>query len=687
MGLGKKIVYSFLLCLVICLHVYAKDTIKLVDQYWIDLLTNRGFNLSASDIDIQKAQAKDWFEAYQNINKLYNKRKSISTSVMLLKIKNKSGLNEINAQQAYRLAIKYDKDPLYLGQLYSEIGDWNKIENALLVAWGYNQSVLNVNMVSNSQKVTVLSHLLKDKTKEEAVIFFSQLYDVNDLPQSIDKLEGDWEEIIPGYTNYSKNWVKSAFQEAETKDNISYIQEDSGNSLPVDPGFLYNAKEVSPYKFYFEQFTEQIDPLSGNLLIKQTDFTLPGKRGLDLELTRIYNSQASIESLMYHTNSSYVTVNSGETSWTETMSENEVYDLKFVYNKQTFTEDNPYQGLVKGQLMITRRSNQNNSLDKAVVYQRQAMGRPTPHDVNVEIMASVASSGGGLIQGRYRIAPGWTWAIPALEMLQYPSDYQEERICYLHLEDGQAYRMSYYSEYGTPSFCDYFLDDMEIKREQVDLGLVGRSEFVLTTKEGLKYYFANDGKLIAKENRFGDKIHYYYEQYYYSQYTKLDKIVDSMNRTIDFTYTASSINARVYSSDMNELMKWDYILDGLNLDMVISLENTSSKYTYLLEPQTIAVAVYTGEDGSPIYITETETAHLLTSVQHPSFGKTQFNYQKRTRGYGIFGKHPYGLSTLELKKDLIVRSPVGKNTIILSLLTLMKNPQVLFLGQSTKGHH
>ena len=36
---------------------------------------------------------------------------------------------------------------------------------------------------------------------------------------------------------------------------------------------------------------DQVDPLSGNLLLAHTDLVLPGNAGLDLRITRYYNSQ------------------------------------------------------------------------------------------------------------------------------------------------------------------------------------------------------------------------------------------------------------------------------------------------------------------------------------------------------------------------------------------------------------
>lgn len=58
----------------------------------------------------------------------------------------------------------------------------------------------------------------------------------------------------------------------------------------VDPSVLYGTNRVSPFKAYFGGFAETVDPSSGALVIRQTDFTLPGRGGLDFTLARVYNS-------------------------------------------------------------------------------------------------------------------------------------------------------------------------------------------------------------------------------------------------------------------------------------------------------------------------------------------------------------------------------------------------------------
>ena len=59
-----------------------------------------------------------------------------------------------------------------------------------------------------------------------------------------------------------------------------------------DPTSSYDQKGLSqPRGFTNDAPTELIDPYSGNLVLRTTDFTLPGVAGLDLAIQRVYNSK------------------------------------------------------------------------------------------------------------------------------------------------------------------------------------------------------------------------------------------------------------------------------------------------------------------------------------------------------------------------------------------------------------
>ncbi len=63
-------------------------------------------------------------------------------------------------------------------------------------------------------------------------------------------------------------------------------------SNPMSPED-YKDLGVAPYQTYFRDNTETVSPSSGGLTVEATDLVLPGRNGLDLKITRVYDSLAS----------------------------------------------------------------------------------------------------------------------------------------------------------------------------------------------------------------------------------------------------------------------------------------------------------------------------------------------------------------------------------------------------------
>ncbi len=74
------------------------------------------------------------------------------------------------------------------------------------------------------------------------------------------------------------NWLKTA--------KYPLIIDSSTQGETGDP---WEQQGFTPHGQYFENMTEHVDPLTGHLIIRQTDYTLPG-RGLDLTVSRIYST-------------------------------------------------------------------------------------------------------------------------------------------------------------------------------------------------------------------------------------------------------------------------------------------------------------------------------------------------------------------------------------------------------------
>ena len=67
---------------------------------------------------------------------------------------------------------------------------------------------------------------------------------------------------------------------------------------------------------------------------------------------------------------------------------------------------------------------------------------------------------------------------------------------------------------------------------------------MLTQKDGTKYYFGTDGRLLIKQDRFGNRIKFYCDTESYKnvwgkwkEYPYITKIVDTVGREVVFTTT------------------------------------------------------------------------------------------------------------------------------------------------------
>lgn len=152
------------------------------------------------------------------------------------------------------------------------------------------------------------------------------------------------------------------------------------------------------------------------------------------------------------------------------------------------------------------------------------------------------------------LAPGWRFDIPVLEKLDNPSasastssnsvsesnsdpdtgtgESTPPDVFYLLHFGGSSYRIK------NLGFENRKTTDLSI--EAVDITVCERTAvFLLTAKDGAKYYFDADGNIICSEDRFGRKIKYTFTVIGGKPY--LSSITDDFGRSITVTYTGGAI--------------------------------------------------------------------------------------------------------------------------------------------------
>ena len=390
-------------------------------------------------------------------------------------------------------------------------------------------------------------------------------------------------------------------REVDTYNNLYYPQS-------VYNGGINSAENADSQEVY-------VDPATGSTHIKVTDVTLPGAGGFDLDITRTYNSQ----------NAALFEAYLKETDIAQTVTYYMVKGNKRVYRKyiNNSSDSTPYDNIcltpdfmtylnskdavwmvknsaeyeyeyiskpAKSKLFKTLEEAQAViSYVNSVSYEIQAenpYAGMTDYDIDyydfsvekVEITETITGYSDGLLDDtadeRYsKLGIGWEFDFPYVETRYGYDDTYE----YLHFGSKGTYLIDFGSDGGENHLAGYPLSDIKLTS---DTGITHdgeQSKYAVTQKDGTKYYFGNDGRLLIKQDRFGNRIKFYcstesYENVWGKQkeYPYIIKIIDTVGREVVFT-TENKKNGDIILTmtvrnpdNAEDNRVYEYILDKLS---------------------------------------------------------------------------------------------------------------------------
>ncbi|MGE5474895.1 MAG: DUF6531 domain-containing protein, partial [Ignavibacteriales bacterium] len=296
-----------------------------------------------------------------------------------------------------------------------------------------------------------------------------------------------------------------------------------------------------------KNISENIDPVSGSLTIKETDFSLPGKDGLNLDITRMYNSlQAEYGTkgvkLLYSRNlispeydtGWYINVNISDASSGNSLGTfcygifdtySEAYDL-YAYFSNSEDPDYIYQ-------------------PELPQYGTKQMSELVDENYMVNHVDKY-----NYLHSRYDLGAGWSFGFPSIEKVVVEDESDK---LYYHDGQGAAYKIYFKDDPQDPDYSnlkDYPSKDVKlsINNEGYDANSYNNEyatyKFVDADKRAT--YFSEDGRILQVKDRFGNTIKFKYVQrrVHSKNYKYISQITDTVGRTVDFTYSVLNTSDR-----------------------------------------------------------------------------------------------------------------------------------------------
>ncbi len=443
-----------------------------------------------------------------------------------------------------------------------------------------------------------------------------------------------------------------------------------------------------------------INELTGNNIVKSTDISLPGRNGLDLNLTRYYSvanannmdatilkknsSSGSTRSNRYYSvcGNPKVTIYYKEPladgSKEKSFLINGVYIAPGRVNYNVHSEINSQPKITKGmfvsqeaydedlerlkagrepQYMFTDKNAAQQCITYAekgdynytiafkvggtskiskIVYDASQAKTFDVYDVGTYTVVTDTSEYYNDVEDSsfskyFNIGTGWAFDFPYIEK-RYDNN-EKEIYEYLHMGLGGVWQIE------DNNLVDYYLKDIQIS------GGTGSFngeviDYLLTEKDGKKYYFGNIGQLLGIEDRYGNKILFSYDKIQDGRfyYPRLKQITDSVGRVVTISNTNNKVVITVTDkndSSQNRVVEYN-ITGAFTNDRVLSSVKNAEGYvtTYEYKDRRCSVSMLSKNiDDSPSQIDYKE----LTTIAYPTDKRVYLEYSTMKKNCGLGG--------------------------------------------------
>ncbi len=420
----------------------------------------------------------------------------------------------------------------------------------------------------------------------------------------------------------------------------------------------YGKDNSSPFNNYFANRNEQIRPEDGALVLKENDLILPGRNGLDLEISRYYrNSQANLNQMTttqksfvnwYYVPPSYGYTWTYVTGWTEYKYVPGYYDYVYTpgridwvwvpgrlewvfhFDPVTMTFHSGYISHPGRYEMVWVPAR----YDMVWIpgsytsyyhpgYYDYKWGEISPgyYDYYTDYYYISSTDPNTFMDNANGLGSGWSFAFPRVE--------NNGNNLFYHSASGNITQVDYTS---VSHLKDYSLQDRIFDNDNGSFsnGQMA-SKYMMSYKDGKKEFFGSDGRLLGIVDRYGNTIKF--EHTMIGGYARISRITDTIGRTVNITYLSDRVivsdGTRNYTYNLGQVSA-----DKMVLSSVTDSLNRTTEYEYSLDNAAFDFLSRTSREAINVYAN-------LVKIYHPTGAITNYAYTKGIKNLGGSGSMEY----------------------------------------------
>ncbi|HYE68389.1 MAG TPA: hypothetical protein VEA58_07235, partial [Anaerovoracaceae bacterium] len=168
----------------------------------------------------------------------------------------------------------------------------------------------------------------------------------------------------------------------------------------------------------------------------------------------------------------------------------------------------------------------------------------------------------------------------------------------------------------------YTIMDLVFEKDSSEIIQGRKSAYRLTYPDGTRYYFSEEGKLLAEKDRFENTVYYQYG--YFGNLEVLTGIADKFGRHIDFYYNANQITIRNGEREYNLYLKDTGTGKRKELAKIEDPEGNVTSFEY--QETSLYYTLLAGMSSA------TNNYHLVSGIHFQTGASTLYSYEISKKG-------------------------------------------------------